>query len=78
MTHQKGGDFNRNAASMTTCSKTIQKLCSKHFPQTFADTICTNTATGRAEYRRVDSGDKAAIKQRNGDSEYVETDVDSR
>ena len=78
MIHQKCGDFNPKAACMTTCSKTKRKFCSKHFPQPFADTISTNTATGRAEYRRVDNGDKATIKRRNGDGEHVETDVDNR
>ena len=54
MIHQKCGDFNPNAAC-----KTKRKFCSKHFPQPFADTLSTNTATGRAECRRVDIGDKA-------------------
>ena len=78
MINQKCVDFNPNAACTTTCSKTKQKFCSKHFPQPFAGTLSTNTATGRAEYKRVDNGDKATIKQRNGDGEYVETDVDNR
>ena len=63
---------------MTSCSKSKRKFCSKHFPQPFADTLATKTSTGRAQYRRVHNGDKPTIKQRNGNSEYVETDIDKR
>ncbi|CAM9250899.1 unnamed protein product, partial [Laminaria digitata] len=78
MINQKCGEFNPNAACMTTCSKTKRKFCSKHCPQAFAYTLSTKTSSGRAEYRRIDNGDKATIKQRNGNGEYVENDVDNR
>lgn len=78
MVHQKCGDFNPNAPCMTTCKKTNKKFCSKHYPQPFHDRTTTNASTGRAEYRRLDNGDKATIKQKNGERRTVETDIDNQ
>lgn len=78
MVHQKCGHFNTNAPCMTTDKRTSQKYCFKHYPQPFRDTFTTNSTTGRAEYRRMDNGDTATIKQRNSNNEFVETQIDNR
>lgn len=51
---------------------------SKHCPQPFHEFTTTITTTGRAEYRRLNNGDKATIKQKNGERLTVETEVDNR
>ena len=78
MVHQKCGQFNPNAPCMTTDKQSSHKYCSKHYPQPFRDAFTTNSKTGRAEYRRMDNGDTATIRQKNGDNEFVETDIDNR
>lgn len=76
--HHKCGNFNPNAPCMSTDRKTNKKHCSKQFPQPFRTNFTTNPKTGRAEYRRLDNGDTAKVKQKNGDNKYVETDIDNR
>ena len=78
MVHQKCGQFNPNAPCMTTDKQSSHKYCSKHYPQPFRDAFTTNSKTGRAEYRRMDNGDTATIRRKDGDNESVETDIDNR
>ncbi|CAM9437982.1 unnamed protein product [Laminaria digitata] len=68
MVHQKCGDFNPNAPCMTTCKKTDNKLCSKHYPQPFHEHTTTNASTGRADRH----------KTINGERRTVETDIDNQ
>ena len=78
MIHQKCGDFNPNAPCMITCKKSNKKFCSKHYPQPFHEHTTTNAKTGRAEYRRLNNGNKASIKQKNGERRTVETKIDDQ
>ncbi|CAM9337287.1 unnamed protein product, partial [Scytosiphon promiscuus] len=78
MVHQKCGDFNPNAPCMTTDKKTNHKYCSKHYPQPFSERYTSDPKTGRAVYKRRDNGDTATIKQKNGESKRVETQIDNR
>ena len=57
--------------------KNKQDFCSKHYPQPFCERKVTNYNTGRAEYRHLDIGGKATIKQQNGERKTVETEIDN-
>lgn len=57
--------------------KTHKQYCQRHYPQPFRSTLHTNTS-GRAEYKRLDNGDKATIKCKNGENKAVDAVIDNR
>lgn len=58
---------------METNKTTKKSYCNKHFPQPFRSTATVNEKTGRAEYKRIDNGDRPTIRQRiNGQWTDVE------
>ncbi|CAM9911239.1 unnamed protein product [Ectocarpus sp. 13 AM-2016] len=77
MVHKKCGIFNPSAQCMKTNPKTKKKYCQKNYPQPFRSSLQTNKC-GRAEHRRLDNGDKATIKCKNGENETVDAEIDNR
>ena len=78
MVHKKCGTVNPSAPCMRTDSKTKRKYCQKRYPQPFSSFTNVNTAHGRAEYRRLDNGDTAEIKQKNGENKTITVTIDNR
>ena len=78
MVHKKCGTVNPSAPCMRTDSKTKIKCCQKRYPQPFSSVTNVNTAHGRAEYRRLDNGDTAEIKQKNGENKTITVTIDNR
>ena len=77
MVHKKCGAFNPSSPCMKTNPKTKKKYCQKHYPQPFRTSLHINKS-GRAEYTRLDNGDKATISCKNGDGKTVDTEIDNR
>lgn len=77
MVHKKCGNRNPSAPCMKINKKTNKKYFQKHYPQPFRSALHTNSS-GRAEYKRLDNGDKATIRCKNGDNKTVDTDIDNR
>lgn len=75
--HKKCGKHNPSSPCMKVNPKTKHKYCSKHYPQPFRTSMHTNTS-GRAEYTRLNNGDKATIKCKNGENKTVDTEIDNR
>ena len=75
--HKKCGKHNPSSPCMKVNPKTKQKYCSKHYPQPFRSSMQTNSS-GRAEYTRLNNGDKATIKCKNGENKTVDTEIDNR
>ena len=64
MIHQPCGSENVNAPCMQTNKDTGRKCCNKYYPQPFRSVATISDRTGRAEYKRTDSGDKPTIRLR--------------
>ena len=64
MIHQPCGAENVNAPCMQTNKDTGRKCCNKYYPQPFRSVATISDRTGRAEYKRTDSGDKPTIRLR--------------
>ena len=78
MIHKPCGTFNPSAPCMKTDSKTKRKYCQKRYPQPFRNVSNMNSPSGRAEYKRLDNGDTAEIKTKNGENKTVTFTVDNR
>lgn len=73
MIHRPCGGNNPNSPCMETNRSSNAKRCNKHYPQPWRNTASINDKTGRAEYKRIDNGDRPKIRQKvNG----VWTDVE--
>lgn len=74
MIHRPCGIFNVRAVCMDTNKTTKKTYCNKHYPQPFRSTAIVNEKTGRAEYKRIDNGDRPTIRQRvNG--QWVDVEI---
>ncbi|CAN0374873.1 unnamed protein product, partial [Laminaria digitata] len=76
--HKPCGIFNPSAPCMKTHPKTKMKYCQKAYPQPFKDALNVSSTTGRAEYKRLNNGDSATIKCKNGENKTIETQIDNR
>ena len=81
-THKKCGKHNPSAPCMKVNPKTKQKYCQKNYPQPFRSSMHTNSS-GRAEYTRLNNGDRATIRCKNGanktvHNKTVDTEIDNR
>ena len=75
--HKKCGKHCPSAPCMKVDPKTKRKYCQKHYPQPFRSSMHTNNQ-GRAEYTRLNNGDKATIRCKNGANKTVDTEIDNR
>lgn len=74
MVHRPCGAHNVNSICMETNKTASKRYCSKHFPQPFRTTAGFNEKTGRAEYKRIDNGDRPKIRQRKG-GQWVDVEI---
>ncbi|MEP4214435.1 MAG: hypothetical protein ABJL35_03660 [Parasphingorhabdus sp.] len=66
MVHKKFGSHNISAPGMKASKTTTQTFCHTNYPQPLRSSLHTNKS-GRAKYKRLKNGDKAAIQCKNGE-----------